>query len=195
MSIHRFKKCIDEGDTLGAVLALSTSDVNSVSTILNVNTPLTYATMKGSASVVAALLDMGVDVDAVGPGEFAPLHIAADRMHSGLIPMLLEAGANIHARSDDGYTPLHCAACSGDLEALQMLLDAESIINSQDKYEQWTPLHHAVYEGHEEIVKVLLERGADPTIRDVDNEDVRNIAVRAGHVNIVAILEQFSKPT
>jgi ankyrin repeat protein len=39
-----------------------------------------------------------------------------------------------------------------------------------------TPLHTAAYNGHVDIVKLLLEHGADPTVRNKDGDTPLDVA-------------------
>jgi len=60
-----------------------------------------------------------------------------------------------------GSTQAHIFAQSGDLEGLTKVVDElEHLVNAKDK-NGWTPLHESVRGGHEEIMKVLIERGAN----------------------------------
>lgn len=45
-----------------------------------------------------------------------------------------------------------------------LLLNAGAAANTKDSENGATPLHDAVTTGHVEVVKVLLEHGADPSV-------------------------------
>jgi len=51
-----------------------------------------------------------------------------------------------------------------------------------------TPLHSAAFGGHVEIVKLLLERGADPNAKTDDGLTPLHIAAFKGHVDVVRVL-------
>jgi len=56
--------------------------------------------------------------------------------------------------------------------------------------EAWhTPLAYAVTRGREEIVRLLIEHGADATLRSSEGETLREIAQKAGHREVAVILE------
>jgi ankyrin repeat protein len=55
--------------------------------------------------------------------------------------------------------------------------------------EAWhTPLAYAVARGQGEIVRLLLERGADRNMRSPSGETLHEIAATAGHKEIVELL-------
>ena len=45
---------------------------------------------------------------------------------------------------------------------------------------QFTPLHTAVFNGHQDAAKLLLEAGADPSLRNKRGKTPRDLAKRAG---------------
>jgi hypothetical protein len=56
--------------------------------------------------------------------------------------------------------------------------------------EAWqTPLAYAVTRGREEIVRLLIERGAVETLRSPEGETLSGIAQKAGHREIALILD------
>lgn len=61
---------------------------------------------------------------------------------------------------------LTCAAKSGDLETIQQLIDQDANINEPSDYDGKTCLHVACAEGHADVVKCLLKRGASIYVRD-----------------------------
>jgi ankyrin repeat protein len=56
--------------------------------------------------------------------------------------------------------------------------------------EAWhSPLAYAVTRGREEIVRLLIERGAHATLRSTEGETLSEIAQKAGHREIALILD------
>ena len=61
---------------------------------------------------------------------------------------------------------LHWAASKGDAAEVQRLLARKYPVNRFDRALGWTPLHHAVRQGHLDVVDVLLAAGADVNAHD-----------------------------
>lgn len=72
--------------------------------------------------------------------------------------------SDINATNELGNNALHCVIVWGDYEAAKVLL-AHGINVNQKGEEGYTPLHQACFFGHKEIVRLLLESGADPLAR------------------------------
>jgi len=67
---------------------------------------------------------------------------------------------------------LRGAAFVGELEEIQSLLDRGANINAVGKH-NYTPLHLASFYGHHQCIELLIDRGADKSIKDV-REDGRD---------------------
>ena len=63
-----------------------------------------------------------------------------------------------------GATGLMLAAIIGHLELVQWLIIQGANLNPKDFVYGWTPLMQATFYNHEEVTKILLKFGADPTI-------------------------------
>jgi ankyrin repeat protein len=68
--------------------------------------------------------------------------------------------SDVNATSRDGDNALHCVVRWGDVGAAKALIDAGIDINKAGDL-GYTPLHVACMNGNAEIVKLLIDRGAD----------------------------------
>jgi ankyrin repeat protein len=114
-------------------------------------TALHFAARQGSSYSARALVEGGVDVNAPSPGDAAtPLLVALINGHFDLAAYLLDKGANPNLLSNAGVSPLY------------------AVLNVQ-----WAPI--AAYpqpraylqqsHGYLDMVKLLLDKGADPNAR------------------------------
>jgi len=72
-------------------------------------------------------------------------------------------------------------------QVLDILEKNPDLLNSKDT-DALTPLNRAAYKGQTEIVKLLLERGADASIGDNENSQPIHNAAVAGHMDVLEIL-------
>jgi ankyrin repeat protein/mono/diheme cytochrome c family protein len=101
-----------------------------------------------------------------------PLILAARRAgNSRTVMLLLERGASATEPNNAGVSPIMSGAASGDLETVQFLLDAGAKVGDYPKANDLrtaamaglrTPLMWAAYHNDERMIRLLLERGADP---------------------------------
>lgn len=116
------------------------------------------------------------------PGAFGsdepPLHYAVFYSNRGpeAVGALLDGGMPVDWKDERGRTALHLASKAGIVERL-LLAGADVNIQDADKK---TPLHSAI--GYPEIVRLLLEHGADPTVRNKQGLTPADIAL-AGDYN------------
>lgn len=83
---------------------------------------------------------------------------------------------------------IHNFATKGDFEKLKMELSKNpKSINSKNSLGQ-TPVALASWEGHKEIVKFLIKRGADLNLKDQFGGTPLHMAAMGGHIEIVKLL-------
>eukprot|EP00026_Physarum_polycephalum_P011596 Phypoly_transcript_11831.p1 GENE.Phypoly_transcript_11831~~Phypoly_transcript_11831.p1 ORF type:complete len:249 (+),score=33.50 Phypoly_transcript_11831:333-1079(+) len=90
---------------------------------------------------------------------------------------------------------LHAADC-GDLARVTELVDVGGVgVNEQWKKKDGrgynplaTPIHYAARSGHLDVVKFLVDRGADINARDIENWTALHYSCNNGHVEIVEYL-------
>lgn len=80
------------------------------------------------------------------------------------------------------------AALDGDVDCVRVLAGREpNLIRAEYWYTQ--PLHFAVREGHADVVRTLLELGADPSYRRYAHEPLATVARDRGHEGVARIIE------
>lgn len=95
-----------------------------------------------------------------------PLAIAIEHGHTAVASQLLDEGADVSARNKDQQTPPFKAAHLGDESLARRLIDLGAEVDASD--ENWkSPLRYVLYGKHSSVVEVLLQRGADPSHRDL----------------------------
>nr|POE59396.1 isoform 2 of ankyrin repeat domain-containing protein 50 [Quercus suber] len=118
---------------------------------------LQAASLGGYDKVVQILISADADVNAEGGEHSNALQAASAGGHEKVVRLLLEVGADVNARGLGHRSALHAAASKGQATIVQLLLEHEATITTD--YNNMTPLHYAVQQGHEGIVKIILSFG------------------------------------
>jgi ankyrin repeat protein len=131
-----------------------------------------------------------MQVWAVSPDGWAPLHLAAAFAGPDAVRLLLEHGAHAHqvSRNPQRNQPLHAAVTLGDSEeAVRLLLEAGADVNATQAG-GFTALHQAAASGKLEIIAVLLEHGARRDARCDQGKLPCDYARERGHATVVELL-------
>ncbi|XP_048391672.1 ankyrin repeat and SOCS box protein 3 isoform X3 [Stegostoma tigrinum] len=123
-------------------------------------------------------------------GETA-LHLAAKCGHLKIVQILLKAGANLNAITNENVTPLFLATEKGDIAVIKTLLKHGARINGPHSACLWSVLHQAAYQEHLEILKLLLEKGADKQARDDYGITPLFLAAQYGKQESLRVLLQY----
>ena len=138
-------------------------------------TPLQEAVQHTNREIFHLLMKKKVNPNPETTDGFTPLHSAAGKGEIEVARILLKAGAMTEKRNEYGMFPIHLAVFSKKAEMVELLIKFKANINqivvpfssnSSSTFLHDTPLNWAVREGLEEIVKVLIDNGADLEIPD-----------------------------
>ncbi len=89
-----------------------------------------------------------------------------------------------------GWAPLHYAATNGHLEVMRLLLDEHAYIDAASP-NGTTPLMMAAHYGSASAVKLLLEAGADPTLKNIQALSALDFANRGTRPDSADIIRAF----
>ncbi|XP_034776828.2 ankyrin repeat domain-containing protein 29-like isoform X3 [Acipenser ruthenus] len=131
-------------------------------------TALFLAAQEGHVTVIRHLMSSGARVNQPREDGTAPLWIAAQMGHSEVVRVLLLRGADRDADRKDGSTPLFKAAYKGHNDVIEELLKFSPSLSLLKNGS--TVLHAAVMGGNVKSVMLLLGAGADPALRNKNNE-------------------------
>jgi ankyrin repeat protein len=92
----------------------------------------------------------------------------------------------------DGFQPLGLAAFFGHVEVARFLLESGAEVNTPSQNGlKVTPLHSAAAGRHYEIAMLLLERSANPNLRQEGDFVPLHSAAQNGQIEMVKILLQY----
>lgn len=181
-------------------------------------TPLMAAVLNDHLKAAKVLISAKANVNARTPDGTTPLIMASRTDDVRMIKMLINAGADIHARNSKGVHPLEIAISAEKEEALKTLLSAEPEINSPQVQYHFlqavvtnktgivkaflqkgvSPNAHphglpalgaASLQGHVEVVKILLEAGADVNLKTSRGETALALATKKGNKEVAKVLK------
>lgn len=115
------------------------------------------------------------------------LHLVARDGDENLMRMFLAKRVISPVRHDD-VTRLHQAATSGKISRTRSLASTSFNLNGLDRYKA-TPLHWAAKQGHDIIVKILLDRDdIKPDLENIEYRTPLSFAAEHGHMPVVDLL-------
>jgi ankyrin repeat protein len=165
--------------------------------------PIHWAVMTRQLELVDELLARGADLEARRMDGARPIHLSnGDYHYRGWRDVPKDwptppAQVLAHLRTRGAYIDINTAAHTGDLERVRELLDQDpSLANRAGDHGGYylgggTPLKNAAATGRMEIVRLLLERGADPNLPEeqiAPKGHALYAAVYNGHYEIAKLL-------
>jgi uncharacterized protein len=156
-------------------------------------TPLLLATHGNHVEAARLLIAAGADVNAKDDIQDSAYLYAGAHGRTEILKMTLAAGADLKSLNRYGGTALIPACHYGHVDAVKVLLATAVDVDHINRL-GWTALLEAVILGdggpvHTEIVRLLLEAGANPAIADREGVTPLEHAKRRGFTEMVRLLE------
>ncbi|SFV75804.1 hypothetical protein MNB_SM-3-1339 [hydrothermal vent metagenome] len=138
---------------------------------------------------VKRYLQDGADVnDANEQGESVLYNAMKLRCDEDLIFLLIENGADIYDFDEEGVGIFDVAITYNYIEVVRYFLTKNIDPNQTNRKSQFTPLMAAVCYGREEILKMLLENGADKELQDFKGFKAVDFARKMKKKNMLKLL-------
>jgi len=207
-----FQRAVRRGekDIIGFLLAKG-ADVNSKDKWGY--TPLYWAIWNEDKDTIKLLVDKGADVNITPKNDYPPLHYALWNEDVELAKFLVNNGAKFNTKDLDGWTAFryavsggnrelfeflvakgadvskfHMSAWLGDLTSVKRFVEQGTDVNTKDDQLNWTALHWVAFTGHQDVIELLLAKGANVNAKDEWNDVPLHYAAVAGKSDLVGLL-------
>jgi len=149
---------------------------------------LILALREPSLKVIAVLINWPkTNVEARTLQDESPLMLASLQGLTDVCEQLIVKDADVNK---PGWSPLHYAATNGHLSVMTLLLDNHAYIDAASP-NGTTPLMMAAQYGTPSAVKLLLEAGADPTLKNDLGLSALDFAQRPSRPDVIEIIASF----
>ena len=144
-------------------------------------------------AIMTQLLNAGADIHHPRHYERTLLHSAAYSDSREALGILLMRRANLDAKDESGDTPLADACSQGFVEVARMLVDAGASLTTTN-FSDLTPFQQAALEGHEAVVRLLLEKDSRPSIHLSDGRSLVECLIDLEHTGTIAAILDLANP-
>ena len=156
----------------------------------DMRTALMVASMKGNTNAVKTILDYGADPDLVDVHGTSALYEAAKNGHDDTLDVLLDHGAKLKMNGELAASTLCQAVYDNDITSLGRLLRAGIPVDAAD-YDKRTALHIAAAEGNVVALRLLVQYGANLSVKDRWSNTLADEARRSNSTEVLEYLSTF----
>lgn len=153
--------------------------------------PALIVALQSGAFKTAVLLaqEPQTRVEVSNPSNESALMMAAINNQIEVAAVLMERGAEVNRK---GWTALHYAATRGHIAMIRLLLENSAYIDAESP-NGTTPLMMAAFYAQPLAVKLLLEEGADPTLRNQSKATALDMALANDRKQSAFYLRAFTE--
>lgn len=171
------KLLLEAGAELAPQIAVSKADI-----------PLWQAAFAGHDGVVKQLIEAGVDFKICLDGS-SSFDCAATREHYSVLKVFLESSVDVRLDHCKKHSLLLKAVQKSYKAAVQALIEVGAPVNASDGKNSAILLADPQKSSYESIMKLLLNAGADPTVKDKRGRTALEIAKRYNNKTVIELLE------
>jgi ankyrin repeat protein len=148
--------------------------------------PITIAIQEDAGpAMVKIIIDQDARVNSVDAEGRSPLRLAADKKAWDLVKLLADAGSDPFIIAGDGKTAAEIALAHGE-QGVQAMFSGRAI-HCKDASGN-TILHYAAREDNPDLIALLLEFGANKSVKNIAAESPADIAQRWNRIETAALL-------
>ncbi|RQO35946.1 hypothetical protein DBR37_06235 [Herminiimonas sp. KBW02] len=191
-AVSQFLQAAEEGD-LAQLRVLLAAGVDINATNRQGRTAITLASLKQHYACVECLIAAGADINKQDQTCFNPFLLACLNNDLRLLRIVLPAQPDLNRLSRFGGVGLTPACEKGHLDIVRELLLHTEINVNHTNFVGWTPLLEAIIlndggSKQQEIVRLLLEHGANPHMTDMWGKTPLFLAREKGYEEIAQLL-------
>lgn len=178
--LETLKKCLDNG------VDINVTNRQGRTAIIN-------ASLNKHYDCVSLLISRGADIDKQDQTCFNPFLLSCLNNDLTLLRLVLPASPNLDLLTRFGGVGITPASEKGHVEIVRELLEKTEINVNHTNFVGWTPLLEAIVlndggDKQQQIVKLLLEHGANPHMTDKYGKKPLELAKEKGYTEIAALL-------
>jgi ankyrin repeat protein len=178
--LETLKECLDKG-----------VDINVTSR--QGRTAIINASLNKHYECVSFLISAGADIDKQDQTCFNPFLLSCLNNDLTLLRLVLPANPNLDLLTRFGGVGITPASEKGHVEIVRELLEKTEMNVNHTNFVGWTPLLEAIVlndggDKQQQIVKLLLDHGANPHMTDKYGKKPLELAKEKGYTEIAALL-------
>lgn len=154
-----------------------------------------FAAEFGHLDICQLLINAGADINyiySIGEYRETALPWAVERGKIGVCKLLIDAGTDVNATNSDGLTSLYLAASLSREDICEVLIKGGADANQKCQGDY--ALHKSMINKSITLCRLLLDAGADPSLKNELGNTALVYAKLYRCTEIVALLEQMMHP-
>lgn len=150
---------------------------------MNLSEDFKLALKRNDYNLVKSYLENGYQANSIDAEGQTPLHFTETKE---IAELLIAHGADVNAKSHKGIAPIHLA---DNPKTVTFLISKGALVNDKGFLGN-TPLHSAAFYGDFEVVKILIENGADLWLKNDQQLTPIALAKKNGYFDVVVYLQE-----